>query len=121
MSKAATDSQEEPQESTLETDIKSLKEISANLKMDYNGNIAQVSFSGSKLVDAGLVYLGRLVKLRKLDLSGSKVTDEGMVHIKPLKSLREISLHGIPVSDAGCRIQKTDQSGSAQSFAHQDY
>jgi internalin A len=94
--------------------------------IDYFGHVTQVNLTHTPAaIDAAMAPIGRLTRLRVLnlrntplsdedlatfkrlsslyylDLQSTKVTDAGMVHIKGLPSLRVLSLRGTRVSDAG--------------------
>jgi hypothetical protein len=57
---------------------------------------------GSRSVtNAGVRYLGRLSRLRHLDLSGTGVTDEGLEFLRALPELESVSLAWTCVTDVG--------------------
>jgi hypothetical protein len=50
----------------------------------------------------GLIYLGRLRNLRRLDLSNVGLSDASLEHLRPLRSLEELNLRGNRrITDAG--------------------
>jgi serine/threonine protein kinase len=63
--------------------------------------VTQVTLDGTKVSDAGLVYLKDLKGLTELYLDGTKVTDAGLVYLKDLKGLTELTLRSTAVTDAG--------------------
>jgi internalin A len=96
------------------------------LGIDYFGHVTQVNLTHTPLaIDAAMAPIGRLVRLRVLnlrktplndadlasfkglsslaylDLQSTQVTDAGLVHLKGLNSLRVLSLRDTRVSDAG--------------------
>ncbi|HEV2969088.1 MAG TPA: hypothetical protein VGY55_03800 [Pirellulales bacterium] len=63
--------------------------------------VALVSLDGTKVTDAGLVYLRDLTQLETLYLISNNVTDEGLVNLEELRQLKELNLSGTRVGDAG--------------------
>jgi len=65
-------------------------------------NIRALSFTRAPLItDAGLVYIGRLTDLRKLEVATSQVTDLGLAHLSRLNKLKYLNLENTRISDAG--------------------
>jgi hypothetical protein len=94
--------------------------------VDYFGHVTQVHLTyTSAAIEAAMAPIGRLTRLRVLnlrntplndtdlasfkwltslyylDLQSTQITDAGLVHMKGLTSLRFLSLRGTGVSDAG--------------------
>jgi internalin A len=93
--------------------------------IDYFGHVTQVHLTYTASIEAAMAPIGRLVRLRVLnlrktplndadlasfkglsslaylDLQSTQVTDAGLVHLKGLNSLRVLSLRDTRVSDAG--------------------
>jgi hypothetical protein len=66
------------------------------------GNVQAVSFDGTTVTDADLVYLTAFKRLIHLSLSLTEVTDTGLMrHVANIRSLKGLSLYGTPVTDAG--------------------
>jgi hypothetical protein len=77
--------------------------------------LVRLDLSGcTKLDDAGLEHIGKLVTLRELNLSGGRVwnggpstyrevTDDGMVHLANLRKLRKLSISYFDISDDGIK------------------
>jgi internalin A len=70
-----------------------------------------VDLDGDSITAAGMEQIGKLKRLRKLNLGGGPdtgytgvdVTDAELVHVEGLHGLGELSLYGRPVTDAGLR------------------
>ncbi len=93
--------------------------------IDYFGHVTQVHLTYTASIEVAMAPIGRLVRLRVLnlrktplndadlasfkglsslaylDLQSTQVTDAGLVHLKGLNSLRVLSLRDTRVSDAG--------------------
>ena len=53
----------------------------------------------TKISDAGVAHLGRLPRLRMVDISNSSLTDEGVKHLASLPALEELSIEGKSFTD----------------------
>jgi Leucine-rich repeat (LRR) protein len=60
-----------------------------------------LSFAGTKITDAGLVYLDIFPDATHLDLSNTAIGDSGPVHLTALRGLSWLNLSNTQVSDAG--------------------
>ena len=93
--------------------------------IDYFGHVTQVHLTYTASIEVAMAPIGRLVRLRVLnlrkaplndadlasfkvlsslaylDLQSTQVADAGLVHLKGLNSLRVLSLRDTRVSDAG--------------------
>ena len=85
---------------------------------DYIRDVIEVSLDGE--ADAVMPHIGRLARLRKLELKGSKVSDAALVHLRGLIWLKSLDLASTPVSDAGLpalngltRLKQLDLSRTA--------
>ena len=99
-------------------DLKSVKINEKKLKFLTNlKNLRNIKFIpiswrifGSKekldIRDEGMIHLGKLSKLRSLDLSYSKITDRGLLHLIKLRNLRKIYLRQTQVSNKGLKSLK---------------
>lgn len=65
-------------------------------------HITSLDLSGSSaLTDDGVRHLGRLPRLRHLNLSGTAITDRGLEVLRRLRALQRIALAWTRVTDAG--------------------
>ena len=91
----------EPPKPTQEEAVAAIKRLGGKVEVDENNDVVIVNLGGTKITDAGLVYLKGMQKLKLLGLSGSKITDAGMAHLKGLTKLEGLDLKGTKVTDAG--------------------
>ena len=68
-------------------DLTALTDLPALERLD-------LSYSRSKLTDAGMMHLGKLVSLRRLALNGAAITDKGLAPLAKLTELEYLSLAG---------------------------
>jgi hypothetical protein len=62
--------------------------------------VLDLSFN-EKITNKGLVHIGYLVNLRRLDLGWTKITDAGLRNLRQLQNLEELSLRKTQISDSG--------------------
>ena len=60
----------------------------------------QPSTGSPAWLDAGLVHLAGLAKVRKLDLSGTAITYAGLTNLRGLPALLDLGVEGVPTSPA---------------------
>ena len=58
---------------------------------------------GTKVTDAGLVYLKRFPQLKKLSLFQKQVTDSGIPYLRVLSNLEQLLISGTKITDAGAK------------------
>jgi hypothetical protein len=68
--------------------------------------LRRLNLNQAPLTDAGLVHAKGLSELLYLDLSATAVTDAGLVHLRGLSKLCFLALRGIHVTDAGIKKLK---------------
>ena len=90
-----------PPKPTQEEAVAAIEKLGGKVEVDENNDVVNVNLGGTKITDAGLVYLKGMQKLKVLGLSGSKITDAGMAHLKGLTKLEGLDLKGTKVTDAG--------------------
>jgi len=70
--------------------------------VDYFGHVTNVRISSeSTETDAAMVQVGRLSRLKRLDLDAPSFGDAEMTNRKGLTNLSELTLQGTQVTDAG--------------------
>jgi hypothetical protein len=69
---------------------------------DFDG-LEFAFFSRSSITDAGLENIGRLTRLKYLDLRDTTVTDAGLKYLSNLSRLENLDLNGTNVTEAGVR------------------
>jgi hypothetical protein len=63
--------------------------------------IRTLDLFGTRVTDAGLVYLAGMTRLQSLNLMFTDVTDAGLVHLEGLTSLNQLLLQDTQATDAG--------------------
>lgn len=63
--------------------------------------IATVDIARTKISDAGLATIGKMVNLRQLKVEKTDVSDAGLKHLSGLKNLEYLNLYGTKVTDSG--------------------
>lgn len=61
----------------------------------------RLTLSRTKVSDAGLLHIQKLVNLRALDLRETLVSDAGLLYLQRLAALEHLNLRGTQVSDVG--------------------
>jgi hypothetical protein len=67
----------------------------------WRPDLAVVQMANADVTDATLEHLGKLTRLRTLDVSDSKITDAGLAKIAALPGLVELRLARTAITDAG--------------------
>ncbi|MDG3004458.1 leucine-rich repeat domain-containing protein [Paludisphaera mucosa] len=75
--------------------------LTDHLGVDVFSDAVYCASCSRQTVDAHLVPIGRLTRLRRLDLSGSGVTDAGLAALEGLQRLGYLELGGTDIGDAG--------------------
>lgn len=74
--------------------------------VDYFSNVVKVGLT-ARASDSQLMYIGRLRRLRELDIDGSSaVTDSGMAHLSRLVELEHLNVSNSSIGDAGLAHMK---------------
>jgi hypothetical protein len=64
-------------------------------------NLSALEVCGSRITDAGLKHIGKMMTLRRLDLEGSQITDGALVQVKKLRNLFSLLLNSENITDEG--------------------
>ncbi|MBC7996406.1 MAG: hypothetical protein IAF58_00575, partial [Leptolyngbya sp.] len=62
--------------------------------------LTAVSFLGTDISDIDLEHVGKLTKLRELDISCTEVGDSGLPHLELLSDLRRLNLSSTKITNA---------------------
>ena len=73
-------------------------DLSGQVSLDEQGDLSR---SGSRVTDAGLIHLAGLTQLEELWLQKTRITDDGLAHLAQLTSLKELWLLETRITDAG--------------------
>jgi hypothetical protein len=66
--------------------------------------LRKLDLANTNVTDAGLARLARMGNLEELDLEGTKVTVAGLAHLKTLKGLRQLKLNVPSSTDEGLAL-----------------
>ena len=59
------------------------------------------------ITDEGLINLGKLTKLKSLDIYSHRITDAGLLHLRGLTKLESLTIDGKQITDLGlAELQK---------------
>lgn len=64
-------------------------------------HLAWVDLKNSKITDAGMKQIGRMLELERLHLENTEITDGGLSHLTRLAKLNYLNLYNTKVSDDG--------------------
>lgn len=84
-----------------------LMRLGASLKLDKQGLVRSVSFSGPRVNDTSLMHLIGLANLTALNLTDTQISDAGLEHVAALTKLQTLNLSGTKVTDGGLRYLKS--------------
>ena len=76
------------------------KWLVAFIGVDSFGHVTSVDLS-SRATDASMAQVGRLTRVRSLQINSWAVTDDGLAHLDGLTGLSEVLLFKAQVTDAG--------------------
>ncbi len=65
--------------------------------------LRELNLAGHEVTDVGIKHLANLAELESLDLKDTGITDAGLEILKGLANLKYVNLHGTKVTPAGCR------------------
>ena len=77
--------------------------VSKLVGREFATDIVSVRLSGCKASDDELALLGRLTRLKEIDLSDSGISDAGLARLRRCSRLEKLSLNGTRVTGVGLR------------------
>ena len=79
---------------------------SCNCSHNYTAgqHLEELDFSGRKLTNEQLKYLGGVICLKKLNLRDTQITDAGLEHLRSLPALQILDLSETAITDEGLKI-----------------
>jgi beta-lactamase regulating signal transducer with metallopeptidase domain/HEAT repeat protein/Leucine-rich repeat (LRR) protein len=84
--------------------VATLEKLGAKImKRDAYGYVVELYWGGQEkgATDAGLVHVGGLGHLKKLDLECAVFSEKGLANLAAMTSLEDLGLYSTPVNDAG--------------------
>lgn len=70
-------------------------------------NVKNVVLAFSQFSDEGMVHIGEMPSIERLDIYGTQVTDAGLAHLKEMKNLKRLQCSGLNgITDKGVESLK---------------